>query len=191
MGYVQAANVRSMHGDTEWRHVYIEADIANKTGKVYWDGVLKETAVSSLSNLGLGYMNLTPDGTADTLNLNATLPIYIDSLNIYRRTLTEKEIARVAGTPYIFSQDESSVSVECYPENISGIEEGAQLILAMYDGSKALKDCSIAKVNDVNAAVSLALSEIDVPANYNYQLFILKSMESLTPVQEAVSYTSQ
>lgn len=186
MGYVQAVNVRGAHNDTAWRHVYIEADIANKTGKVYFDGVLKDTNATSLSNLGLAYLNPTPDGAADTLNLNSAVPIYVDSVNVYRRTLTEKEIAKAAGAQYVFSNDASSVSAVCFPENISGADENTQYVLAMYDASGALKDCCIAK--DASE-VSLSIKDIDSPASYTYQLIVLKSMESLTPVIKAADYT--
>ena len=192
MAYVQAENVRSMHGETDWHHIYITADFVNKTGEVYWDGVLAKTIkTSSMTNAGLGYFAPTPDGVEDTLNLNTSLPINLDSLKVYRRTLTANEIARESGTPYLFSQTSNSVAVECYPENISGLDVGSQVIIAMYDSTKALRDCDIVSVENINDKISLKLDEIDVPVNYSYKLFMFKSLDSLTPICEEIDYTAQ
>lgn len=188
--------------DTSWHHITMILDYAGKSVKIYVDGKEKVGSGSDKDKTFLrnDFLACAPNLSSknDTIGSDKVL---MDNVKIYRRSLTEDEIAELAmdmpETKVTFTPDADGkkLSADVTLANQTAAEKsGKTVIMAKYtkDGSRLISATSAAtEALAANGGRYTAPLSIDGGENVSdclYKVFVWDSFEKLTPIADSVSY---
>lgn len=197
--YVMSESPVFTEGDTSWHHIAGVVDFKNDILTLYVDGALNSTADASV--MQSDYYEMTSASDPDYIAYGNTAKVVLDSLKVYRRSLTRDEIVEMASElPFAdasFTSTESAVIASCNIANLTGkaISAGnASLILVAYDNETGLMayanklDLPALSIGTRLSNQNVAITGIDSPENYTYKLLIWGNLNDLISYQEQIEY---